>query len=144
LYLSTLRDQSAHESAWAAGATELLRQIHKSFRPSSSAKRWIWAPDLCVPSMQEESLPAESALTTETQERVRLPGVLTEANRITEVTSSSQRQLEHLTPEITRLQKANIRILLTENKTIRHNQNPVCPPQQVLDTPTHPKSKFWI
>ena len=33
--------------------------------------------------LPEESLPAESAVTTGTQERVGLPGVLTEANRIT-------------------------------------------------------------
>jgi hypothetical protein len=39
--------------------------------------------------------PAESALTTGTQERVRLPGVLTEAKRITWGSSSNQRQLEH-------------------------------------------------
>jgi hypothetical protein len=43
--------------------------------------------------LQEESLPAESTLTTETQERAGLPGLLTEANRITEGTSSNQRQL---------------------------------------------------
>jgi hypothetical protein len=65
-------------------------------------------PDFCAPSLQEESLPAESALTTGTQERVGLPGVLTEANIITGGTSSSQRQLEYLTPEITRWRKANI------------------------------------
>ena len=40
-------------------------------------------PDICAPSLQEESLPAECTLTTETQERDRLPGLLTEANRIT-------------------------------------------------------------
>jgi hypothetical protein len=45
--------------------------------------------------LKEESLPAESALTTGTQVRVGLPGVLTETNRITEGPSSSQRQLEH-------------------------------------------------
>jgi hypothetical protein len=28
------------------------------FRPSSSARRQVWKPDLCVPSLQEESLPA--------------------------------------------------------------------------------------
>jgi hypothetical protein len=58
--------------------------------------------------MKEESLPAESALTTGTQERVGLPGVLLKANRITGETSSRKRHLEHLTPEITRWQKANI------------------------------------
>ena len=40
-------------------------------------------PDICAPSLQEESLPAESALTTETQERASLPGLLIEANIIT-------------------------------------------------------------
>jgi hypothetical protein len=56
-------------------------------------------------------LSLESALTTGTQERVGLSGVLTEANRITGETSSRQRQLEHLTSEISRWRKANIRIL---------------------------------
>ena len=50
-------------------------------------------PDICAPSLQEESLPAESALTTETKERASLPGLLIEANRITGGTSSDQRQL---------------------------------------------------
>ena len=86
-------------------------------------------PDICAPSVQEESLPAESALTTGTQMRVGLPGVLTEANRITGGTSSSQRQLEHLKPEVTNWQKANVRILLTETKTSWHHLNPVLPPQ---------------
>ena len=63
------------------------------FGPSSSARRQVWTPDICAPSLQEESLPAESALTTETQERPRLPGLLTEANRITGETSSNQRKL---------------------------------------------------
>jgi hypothetical protein len=48
-------------------------------------------PDICAPSLQEESLPAESTLTTETQERVRLPGLLIEANRITGGTSSNKK-----------------------------------------------------
>jgi hypothetical protein len=49
--------------------------------------------DICAPSLQEESLPAESTLTTETQERVSLPGLLIEAHRITGGISSNQRQL---------------------------------------------------
>jgi hypothetical protein len=40
-------------------------------------------PDICEPSLQEEILHAESALTTETQERSSLPGLLIETNRIT-------------------------------------------------------------
>ena len=59
-------------------------------------------PDICAPSLQEESLHAESTLTTETQERASLPGLLIEGNRITREKSSNQRQLEQLTPEITR------------------------------------------
>jgi hypothetical protein len=39
----------------------------------------IWAPDFCASSLQEESLPADTVLTTGTQERISLPGVLTEA-----------------------------------------------------------------
>ena len=46
--------------------------------------------------MQKESLPAESALTTGIQERVGLPGELTEAKE------SQEQQPEHLTAEITR------------------------------------------
>ena len=45
------------------------------------------------------------------QERAGLQGVLTRAYRLIGRTSSSQRQLEHITPEITRWQKANERIL---------------------------------
>jgi hypothetical protein len=50
-------------------------------------------PDIYPPSLQEERLPAESALTTETQERTSLPGLLIEANRITRGTTSNQGQL---------------------------------------------------
>jgi hypothetical protein len=50
-------------------------------------------PDICAPSLQEVRLPAESALTTETQEIASLPRLLIEANRITGGTSSNQRQL---------------------------------------------------
>jgi hypothetical protein len=50
-------------------------------------------PDICVSSLQVEILPEESALTTETQERASLLGLLIEANRITGGTNSNQRQL---------------------------------------------------
>jgi hypothetical protein len=62
-------------------------------RPSSSARRQVQTPDICAPSLQEESLLAESALTTETQERASLPALLIETNRIIRGTSSNQRQL---------------------------------------------------
>ena len=67
------------------------------FRPSSSGRREVQTPDICSPSLQEKGvllcLPAESTLTTETQERSSLRGLLTEANRITGGTSFNQRQL---------------------------------------------------
>ena len=50
-------------------------------------------PDICVLSLQEESLPADSDLTTETQQRASLPGLLIEANRIMRGIISNQKQL---------------------------------------------------
>ena len=67
-------------------------------------------PDIWAPSLQEESLTAESTLNTEIQERAIHPGLLIEANRITRGTISNQRQLNQLTPEITRGGKVNVRI----------------------------------
>jgi hypothetical protein len=58
-----------------------------------SARRYVRTQDIWAPSLQEESLPAESTLTTETQKRSSLPGLLIEANRIMRGTSSNQRQL---------------------------------------------------
>jgi hypothetical protein len=80
------------------------------FRSSSSARRQVWTRDICEPSLKEESLPTESTLITKTQERTKLPGLLTEANRITGGKSSNQRQLYQITVEITRWRKANVRI----------------------------------
>jgi hypothetical protein len=108
----------------ASGATDILGQ--GPYEPSSSARGQSSAPNLCVASLQEVSFHAESALTTGThsQETVGLTGVLTEANRITGGTSCSQRQLEYLTSDITRWQKANIRILPTETKAMPFQSAP--------------------
>ena len=57
-------------------------------------------------------------------------------------TSYSQRQQDKLTPEITTWQEANIRTQATETEDTWHHQNPVLPPQQALDNPTHWKSKI--
>jgi hypothetical protein len=54
----------------------------------NTRRSYLWAS-----SLQQETLPAGSALTTETQERASLQGLLIEANRITRGTSSNQRQL---------------------------------------------------
>jgi hypothetical protein len=60
---------------------------------TTSVRRQVRTPDIWAPFLQEESLPAESTLTTETKERASLPGLLIEANIITRGTSSNQRQL---------------------------------------------------
>jgi hypothetical protein len=79
---------------WECGLQKLHSFWDKPcFGPSSSARRQVWMPDICAPSVQEESLPADSALTTETQVRASLPGLLIESNRITWGTSSNQRLL---------------------------------------------------
>jgi hypothetical protein len=49
----------------------------------TSAREQVRTPDIWAPSLQEESLPAESTLTTETKERASLSGLLIEANLIT-------------------------------------------------------------
>jgi hypothetical protein len=78
------------------------------------------------------------------QERTGIPGLLTEPYRFTEGTSSSQRQQEHLTPEINSWQKANSRVLSKETKTTWHYQNLVLPTHRVQDNPTHQISKIPI
>jgi hypothetical protein len=50
---------------------------------TTSARRQVRRPDIWAPSLQEESLAAESTQTTETKERASLPGLLIEANIIT-------------------------------------------------------------
>jgi hypothetical protein len=47
---------------------------------TTSAKRQVQTPDIWAPSLQEESLPAERTLNTETQERASLSDLLIEAN----------------------------------------------------------------
>ena len=62
-------------------------------------------PDICAPSLQEESLPAESTLTTETQERASLQGLLVEDfkkeinNSHKEIQENSAKQVEALKEE---------------------------------------------
>jgi hypothetical protein len=68
-----------------AEATHLLGQaLFPGFIFSQQAD--LNARYLCI-------FPAGRELATETQERARFPGLLTEANRITGGTSSNQRQL---------------------------------------------------
>ena len=50
---------------------------------TTSARSLVRTPDIWVPSLQEESFPAENTLPTETKESATLPGLLIEANRVT-------------------------------------------------------------
>jgi hypothetical protein len=52
---------------WQAKATQLLRKI--LFWAFIFGQEEVQTPDNCTPSLKEESLPAETALTTETQRR---------------------------------------------------------------------------
>jgi hypothetical protein len=47
------------------------------------ARSPVPTPDIWVPSLQEESLPAENTLPTKTKEIATLPDLLIEANRVT-------------------------------------------------------------
>jgi hypothetical protein len=76
------------------------------------------------------------------QERADLPGLLKQAKRLTGGISSSQRQLEHLTPEITRWLKAKIRILLTKTKMFGIIRTQYSHHSESLILPTHWKSKI--
>ena len=89
-------------------------------------------------------MPIESVLTTGTQERIDLPGVLTEVKASQEEQAPARDRYRINPREITHWLEANERILLKETKTTGHYQNPICPPQQVMDTPKHPKSKIQI
>ena len=55
----------------------------KEIQENSLGQALFWDPDIQAPSLQEKSLTTESTLTTGTQKRASLPGLLIEANRIT-------------------------------------------------------------
>jgi hypothetical protein len=78
------------------------------------SQRQSWAPDLCASSLC--ILSAESALTTEIQERIGIPGVLTEANRISGGTSerSWQNVKGHRSPEIGKIDVSVSRTSFTD------------------------------
>ena len=110
---------------------------------TSGHRRWIRAPDFWTTDLQEESLPVECSDHWDSGESwtPRSADRGYQNHRRMKLQTETARTL---TPEITRWRKANIRILLTETKNTGHHQNPVRPPQQVPDTPAHPKSKTWI
>ena len=86
----SLRPICTGESADCRGNTLLGQAQFREFIFSQEAG--LKVRSLCT-FPAKESLPAESILATETQKGAGLPELLTEANRITGGTSSSQRQL---------------------------------------------------
>jgi hypothetical protein len=46
------------------------------------------------------------------------------------------------TLEIIKRQEASLTTYATKTRVIWHHQNPILPPQEVLDTPSHQKSKI--
>jgi hypothetical protein len=85
---------------------------------TSELRRWIRAPDCWTPALQEERLPAESTLTTGTQVRVGLSGVLTEANRITGGSANTGKQVEETQKPLKELQENTNKQVIELNKTI--------------------------
>jgi hypothetical protein len=67
--------------------------------------------------------------------RTAIQGVQTQGYRPTRGISSSQREQDQLTPEITRWQKASTRTLPIETKATWHHHNSLLSKQKVLDTP---------
>jgi hypothetical protein len=75
----------------SGGALHLQGPTQDSTRDPKTSSEWnttsarsaVRTPDIWVPSLQEESLPVENTLPTETKESSTLPGLLIEANRVT-------------------------------------------------------------
>ena len=78
------------------------------------------------------------------QGRAGHPGVLSQACRSTGGASTSERQQDQITSEITRWLKANIELVPTEIKATWYILIPILPQHQLLDTPTYQKGKIWI
>ena len=104
---------------------------------SGVAETEVFRPPF-APGSQEASKPS---VLRPCQKRVGLPGIQTQAYRPTGGISSSQRQQDQLTPEITRWQKASTKTLPTETKATWQHQNPVFPPQQVPEHPNTPEKQ---
>jgi hypothetical protein len=91
--------------------------------------------------MQEESLPAESALTTETQERASVPCLLIEANINTWGTRSNQRQLQQLTWDY-QMAKGKHKNLTNRNQDHSPSSEPSTPTPPSPGHPNTPKKIF--
>jgi hypothetical protein len=92
---------------------------------------------------EEESFSAESTLTTQTQEKAGLPGLLTEARESQEEQPPARDNYKTNTRDY-KMAKGKHKNLTNKTKTTNHHKIPALPPQSVLDIPTHPKSKMRI
>jgi hypothetical protein len=86
-------------------------------------------------------LPAESTLTTETQERARLPGLLTEANRITGGTSSNQRKLLTTNSRDYQMVKGKCKNVINRNQDHSLSSEPSTPTSASLGYLNTPKKQ---
>jgi hypothetical protein len=105
---------------------------------ASEVAEQLWQALMVLHLLPEGEAVPKPSVHWSCQERAGLPWVLTQAYRLKVRTSSTQSQQEHLTPEITKWQKANTRVWPTETKTTWHHKKQVLIPQRVLNNPkTH-------
>jgi hypothetical protein len=86
-------------------------------RPQKQKSSWSQGPSCLHLHLGGEAV-AQSSVHWSCQERAGLPGVLTQAYRLTGGKRSSQRKQEHLIPKITWWWKTNARILPTETRLL--------------------------
>jgi hypothetical protein len=110
-----------------------------SLRPAWSTK---WVPGQ-IEDIQRNPVKKQTTKQTNKQKnKTNKQTTTTKESQENQVPAIQPETAWTLTPEITRWWKPKVQIFATENKNTRHDQNPVCPPQQVLKTWTHPKSKI--
>jgi hypothetical protein len=88
---SPFRSTRAPRYLASRGAQQPQGPTQDSPRNSKTSSEWnttparspVQTPDIWVPSLQKESLPAENILPTQTKERATHPGLLIGANRVT-------------------------------------------------------------
>jgi hypothetical protein len=100
-------------------------------------------PQSCVHLSCQRKMAYREFSDTGNQERAGLPEVLTEGNRLTGRTSSKQRQLEHLTPEVTMV-KGKCKNLTNRNQDHLASLQASTPTTARPGCPNNLKSKIRI
>ena len=151
---------SIHESHWEkAGLLAVLTHLRTQVRPplllkflaqkgpsqshrDTRTKEHPGTGSFQFPSVPQSWPCAMLSIPKFCLERAGLSGVL--KHRLTGETSLHQRQQARLTSDKTRWGDTSTRRWVTETKATWHYQNPLLPPLQALDTPTHEKIKALI